>query len=822
MSAGLFPDQSVTLAGWQRATYEDLGDLLGGAVVGDTVSQDLLERADVIAFEMNGSAPGASGGWESGDFVFHDSQGSIVVHWIDGTSPATRDAHILANGTITGAAYGGFFNIPSSLVIFGEPSLTPEQVQVSFLLFRVREEIDVTGNAFRLTLSGVPASSPDPDAIGVLLHEANQPDKPVKPVGSRVRAVYDLCHGTNVEQAVLPALVALWDRHSSGSRARNPFEQQLFDVYSGLADEERTSIDTAFAQFKTFRSLGIDGCVFTDRLAKQLESAPPAPEDFAAEAVREGLTFTAENFLPGSNGQIGGGKARPVAGQVTANGEHPPPGPYPWITSIIPQAHRPDIAFGSTASHLVTSTNPPWHPGPEAFLQDCHLQPSTGGPVNQFCERVAATGSSSGLPVLTCPGGSDYVYETSCLRFPIIAAGSSVTLRGFNFITPSAKVTLTLRDTATDAPFQVALDGIVFGDQITPLTGPDGKVIADWTVNDYIMLQVPSAHPVLPETAFPPGLYDVQVAVTDTSSGSPVVRHSNALILQIDPPDDVKFALTSESGRCAEATSGPGDDEIWWTAFRATIDVQAAAAAPGQSVPPIATDLTHIDFPRGPWSDMSAGKEVVYAGGLPAPTLWDGSFSLDPPGRDGTLDLHRDGVIAVTMLGFEVDSEAAANEDIVSWWGAFAKAMTTIGEVVLGGGAAAGGLASLAEKAGVSVSVSADAIPYVLGAAAYAGAITVVCAGLWAAWAPADLVGVDVFFLDVLTAVHEVSPDLPVPSPTERSWRVDGDWMVVRDRPQPKKGDPGESRMTWVNSTEYLSPKTDSRYVLDFYLRQTG
>jgi hypothetical protein len=44
--------------------------------------------------------------------------------------------------------------------------------------------------------------------------------------------------------------------------------------------------------------------------------------------------------------------------------------------------------------------------------------------------------------------------------------------------------------------------------------------------------------------------------------------------------------------------------------------------------------------------------------------------------------------------------------------------------------------------------------------------------------------------------------------------------MVVRERPQPKVGNPGERFMTWVQENEYLSPAESSRYILEFRLAQ--
>src|SRR4051812_20004396 len=63
--------ESATFAGWSRASYDGLAELLGGAIPpGDVVTPALLESADVIAWELNGTSPAKSGGWESCRWIF--------------------------------------------------------------------------------------------------------------------------------------------------------------------------------------------------------------------------------------------------------------------------------------------------------------------------------------------------------------------------------------------------------------------------------------------------------------------------------------------------------------------------------------------------------------------------------------------------------------------------------------------------------------------------------------------------------------------------------------------------------------------------------
>ena len=173
---------SVTLRDFRPVSYENLAELLGTAVSGDVVTQELLAEADVIAFEHNGNEPGPSGGWESCDWAFSDGPRTLVIHWdertvdgVPGHQPVPRDPHVVANGTITGASFGSFFGLSDSAIMAQNPAGgTPAGARVSFLLFRLRPEVDVRSPDLEITLSGVPpsgaAATPDADAVGLLVH----------------------------------------------------------------------------------------------------------------------------------------------------------------------------------------------------------------------------------------------------------------------------------------------------------------------------------------------------------------------------------------------------------------------------------------------------------------------------------------------------------------------------------------------------------------------------------------------------------------------------------------------------------------------------
>jgi hypothetical protein len=185
------PGMSATLTDFRGRFYTGLSALLGTVTHGDVVIPATLATADLIAFEGNGGSPAPSGGWESCDWYFSDSVNPpLSVLW-DEAVGAARDPHILANGSISGAAYSAFFGFPTTTFLswgIRPEDLRPEAIVVSFLLFRLRPEIDTASPFFKLRVSGtslpikerVREGSPDPDAIGILAchHEDDEPWKP--------------------------------------------------------------------------------------------------------------------------------------------------------------------------------------------------------------------------------------------------------------------------------------------------------------------------------------------------------------------------------------------------------------------------------------------------------------------------------------------------------------------------------------------------------------------------------------------------------------------------------------------------------------------
>lgn len=156
------PDGAVYTQGTGASSFTDFGGPVtyAGLAAALGVTAETLALADVIAWEGNGSAPAAGGGWESSVWTFEDSDGGVG----SATFTQTLSGTFVGNGTLTNADYGALFGMtPATAGLF------------SFLLIDVGT---VTGvNASLLTtvrLAGVAApgpgleGTPDPDAIGLL------------------------------------------------------------------------------------------------------------------------------------------------------------------------------------------------------------------------------------------------------------------------------------------------------------------------------------------------------------------------------------------------------------------------------------------------------------------------------------------------------------------------------------------------------------------------------------------------------------------------------------------------------------------------------
>jgi hypothetical protein len=224
--------------------------------------------------------------------------------------------------------------------------------------------------------------------------------------------------------------------------------------------------------------------------------------------------------------------------------------------------------------------------------------------------------------------------DGTCLRVLDVEAGQGVVLEGVNFISVDSTVRLVGQAPGT-ATRDVAAH--VVGDIDTPLTEVVNGVtvpIRDSRVRDRIVFRVPDD--------LPPGIYAFQVAVPNVSGipalGDPIV--SNPQFLRVVPPATARFQIASEMLNAREETSPAsfGSDEV-------SIRILAV---------PLLADLTSGEAQEATFrfGDVDSGEQ-----------------------RDMTRVLfsHQQNIagVALSIVGFEIDSEDAFKRQIDSFSAAF-------------------------------------------------------------------------------------------------------------------------------------------------------
>ena len=196
----------------------------------------------------------------------------------------------------------------------------------------------------------------------------------------------------------------------------------------------------------------------------------------------------------------------------------------------------------------------------------------------------------------------------------------------------------------------------------------------------------------------------------------------------------------------------------------------------------------------------------------------------------GPAPFELNGVVAVAIVGFEIDSESAARDQLQGFWNAYFEAFKKIAEVAgdLGGPSAISGLAEVFAKSGIQA-LATQALSAALVVVVYLAVFTLVTAGFWAAWAPADLIALDIFVLDGMSAWDQTDAKRPAPGEIVRQLggEFDDNSVLVRttQRPLPKRGGPGELVATWVQENQYDAHHDGdhfARYALEFRLTRTS
>jgi len=363
----------------------------------------------------------------------------------------------------------------------------------------------------------------------------------------------------------------------------------------------------------------------------------------------------------------------------------------------------------------------------------------------------------------SCPGNS--LADGTCLRVPEVEVGQAVVLEGVNFISVDATVRLTAQAPGTATR---EVQAHVVGDIDTPLNEVvDGVtvLIRDCRVHDRLTFRVPDD--------LPPGIYAFQVAVPNVT-GIPILADpivANPQYLRVVPPATARFQIASEAliARAETSPASFGSDEV---AIRILAIPLLADLTPGSA--------QEANFRFG---DVDTGER-----------------------RDMTRVLfsHQQNIagVALSIAGFEIDSEDAFKRQIDNFSQAFIDILKKEWDFIKAGLVAAGGFEAL-KGLGVKGFIA-------LGIAA---AITLAIDVFVALWAPADLIIEDAIGLTSVDLAALTSANLPAPVFAQHTTAGD---IEVNVTPLDKRPQQFRERR------EYVSDDEESRYEIELRYNRVG
>ena len=330
--------------------------------------------------------------------------------------------------------------------------------------------------------------------------------------------------------------------------------------------------------------------------------------------------------------------------------------------------------------------------------------------------------------------------------------GQGVVLQGMNFSNIDTKVQF--MDSATGNVRQI--EAFVCGDAETPLTENINGIevpIIDCRVHDRLRFSVP--------VDMIPGQYFLQVLVPNPNhlGGWADPLNSDSVTVMIDLPSSARYQISSETLRCRDETHADflGSDEVG-------IIMLSIPLLPDATIGEVqmANDGNAVRF-----GDVDSGETR---------TMDHVLFS----------NQQQIGGVALTIKGYEIDSEDAFENQITSWWAAFKDFIKDVvrrilpdsGEIDLGN-------------------------PFVFIALVIGAIILGLVATFYALWAPADPIIEDRIGLSGLDLFQLTNMDFPLPLPTE--YRTTED-IKVKVTPLEK------TTQQYRERREYFSDEGDSHY----------
>jgi hypothetical protein len=557
-----------------------------------------------------------------------------------------------------------------------------------------------------------------------------------KPKQSQRSKLDALLANTPVPSVLAAAFFSTSRRFLTGHSPANAFEESAFDVFRSLSPDVKRILSCAVT------SLDALGRAERDRLFDPLiPTDPDVPLDAEVLATALAREITHRAGIQVFGDPNGVEQERP--GQ---NRFFKPP----------PETFDIQLRVCSLNGLRTGEFEPPLNPGdytPQELQQRCQVVVVDGTP-QLDCEVLTDADD--------CPGAVLGDAARTCLRVPDVRNGDAVVLQGVNFISVNATVRLT-----AEPPGNLTreVDAHVVGDIETPLTeivNGVTKPIRDCRVHDRLTFRVPDD--------LPPGIYAVRIVLPNVSGipelADPIV--SNPQFVSVVPPETARFTITSETLTARQETSPAtfGSDEV-------RVRVRA------YPVTGTATELLLGDeqaFDSNEFGDMDSGETRDMAAVL---------FSHEAP-----ID-----AMFMSILGFEIDSETAYEEQIDD----FTDAFLHYGKIVLAVIGAGVGAAALAIGL-KDLLLLGLAHPFIVLIAALVVAAVVT---FLAAWAPADPIIADHIGLTSLDLAALTSAAFPLPAPSEFPTETG-----IRVKVTPLEKTPTQYR----ERREYISTEEDSRY----------
>ena len=447
------------------------------------------------------------------------------------------------------------------------------------------------------------------------------------------------CCDWPVKDSLGPILVLLFQRAAKGLSPKNDFERAIYEFLKNLDSRHRKALKVGVNAYEAIPEAR--RCGFEIRFDDWPDDRAVDPAFITKVLLQEIVSLGRYGVFHKNDGASSASEMRlwdQAVGPLTSENEHAlVRAPWPWICAVNPGADNvkwyrnrdvvfPDksdintVGFNLYEFSVACSASIPDPTNPKSLLVNC-------------LDNVPAGAWAF------CDGGANYNYQepgtgrVRCLSIPQCVAGQGVALRGFNFT--SLNCTVVLKHQFGSFP-DITVPCDVMADDNPPTKA------ASCAVRDVVTFTIPrTIRDGLNDRPVAIGRYTVEVHVPNETNyapspgPAPTEFVSNTAAIEVIPPLDLTYQISSEKGNCYEETDGWGSDEAWFRSYTATY----------QAVGSQALDLKDADIFRE--DDLDSGDWI----GFPLVTPFQGRLQVS-------------GCVGIAIMGLEVDSEDAAKDQV--------------------------------------------------------------------------------------------------------------------------------------------------------------